>query len=257
MLLPGIIPVLLMKNKGLYKGIKFKNHIYVGDPINTVKIFNDKQVDELIIFDIEASKKNIPPDVDYIQNIVSEAFMPVAYGGGIKDAETANRLFRCGVEKIILNTAVFKNPHLIRELSGKFGSQSVVISLDIKKNFFGNWVCTILSGTKSISGSPLEWALKFQELGAGEIILNHIDNDGKMKGYDLDLIKFFTHKLSIPVVACGGAGNTEHIKNALAAGAHACAAGSMFVFTGNLRGVLISYLEPQELQDIYRFQNSL
>lgn len=250
-MLPRIIPVLLIKNKGLYKGIKFKNHVYVGDPINTVKIFNDKQTDELIIFDIEASKKNAPPDVNYIQSIISEAFMPVGYGGGINDVETASRLFRCGVEKIILNTAAFRNPLLIQELAKKFGSQSVVVSLDIKKNLFGKKVCTILSGTKTVSGSPLEWALKFQELGAGEIILNDIDNDGMMKGYNLELVNFFSGKLKIPIVACGGAGHVNHFKDALRSGAHACAAGSMFVFKGKIRGVLISYISQSELMDLY------
>jgi cyclase len=251
MLLPRIIPVLLIKNKGLYKGIKFKNHVYVGDPINTVKIFNDKQADELIILDIEASKKNTPPDVNYIQSIISEAFMPVGYGGGINDAETASRLFRCGVEKIILNTAAFRNPLFVRELAKKFGSQSVVISLDIKKNLFGKCVCTILSGTKTVSGSPLEWALRFQELGAGEIILNNVDNDGIMEGYDLKQLKLFSDKLKIPVVACGGAGHVSHLKDALRSGAHACAAGSMFVFQGKLRGVLISYLSQIEMKELY------
>jgi cyclase len=254
MLLPRIIPVLLIKNKGLYKGIKFKNHVYVGDPINTVKIFNDKQVDELIILDIEASKKNTPPDVNYIQSIISEAFMPVGYGGGISDVETATRLFQCGVEKIILNTAAFRNPLLVQELAKKFGSQSVVISLDIKKNIFGKSVCTILSGTKTVSGSPLEWALKFQEFGAGEIILNNVDNDGSMEGYDLKQLKLFGEKLKIPVVACGGAGNAAHLKDALRSGAHGCAAGSMFVFQGKLRGVLISYLSQSELKDLYDFR---
>lgn len=251
MLLPRIIPVLLIKNKGLYKGIKFKNHVYVGDPINTVKIFNDKQVDEIILLDIVASKTNSQPDIGYIESIVSEALMPVGYGGGIKDAETASQLFRCGVEKIILNTAAFKNPALVRAFSDRFGSQSVVVSLDIKKNFFGKRVCTIQSGTKTVKGNPLEWAMKFQELGAGEIILNNIDKDGKMDGYDVELIKTFSHNLKVPLVVSGGAGNILHFKEALEAGAHACAAGSMFVFQGKLRGILISYPSQEQLKEIY------
>ncbi|MCX8080324.1 MAG: AglZ/HisF2 family acetamidino modification protein [Bacteroidia bacterium] len=250
MLLPRVIPVLLLKNKGLYKGIKFKNHVYVGDPINTVKIFNDKQVDELIILDIEATISGKPPDVDYISNVVSEAFMPVAYGGGIKDVVTAAQLFKCGVEKVVLNTAAFQNPELIKALSERFGSQSVVVCLDYKKNWLGKYECRIHCGTRKVKGAPEEWAKKFETLGAGELILNSIDDDGSMAGYNLNMIKKISASLSIPVVACGGAGKLKHLKQALLSGAHACAAGSMFVFVGQLRGILINYPDPESIASL-------
>lgn len=250
--IPRIIPVLLLKNKGLYKGIKFQNHVYIGDPINTVKIFNDKEADELIILDIENSLNNKKPDVSYVKSIVSEAFMPVAYGGGIQSENDAIDLIKCGVEKIVLNTHAFIQPELISKLAYRIGSQSVVVSIDIKKNFFGKYECYIKSGTQKVKSklSPIEWAKKFEEFGAGEIMLNSIDRDGTMKGYDISIIKEFTSQLKIPVITCGGASNVNDFKLALENGAHACAAGSMFVFKGTLRGVLISYINMNEMMHV-------
>lgn len=249
MIIPRIIPVLLLKNRGLYKGVKFKEHVYIGDPINTVKIFNDKQVDELIILEIENSLKGKRPDIEFIKSIVSEAFMPVAYGGGISCEEDAIALIRCGVEKIVLNTSAFLNPRLIHQLSSKLGAQSVVVSIDVKKSFFGKYECYIKSGTEKVKDNktPIEWAKLFQESGAGEIMLNSINRDGTMKGYDIALLKEFASHLKIPIIACGGAKSTDDFKLALQNGAHACAAGSMFVFKGPLRGVLISYINLTDL----------
>lgn len=249
MLKTRIIPVLLMKKRGLYKGINFKNHKYVGDPINTVKIFNDKEVDELILLDIEASKLNKPIDFSYIKEVVSEAFMPVSYGGGIKTVEDAKKLFALGVEKIVLNTNAVLNPDLVRELVDVFGSQSIIFSLDVKKTLFGERVF-IKSGIEKTKFLPQALALKMQELGVGEIILNNIDRDGTFKGYDIDLIKKITSITKIPVVALGGAKDLEDLRKAIDAGAHACAAGAMFVYHGPHRAVLISYPKYDELRKI-------
>ena len=250
MLRTRIIPVLLMKNRGFYKGIKFKNHKYVGDPINTIKIFNEKEVDELIILDIEASKKSKAIDFEYLKDVVSEAFMPIGYGGGIKSVEDARKLFSIGIEKIILNTYAMLNLNLVKELVDTFGSQSIVFSLDVKKNFFGQRHVYIFSGSKNTKQNPIDVAIKMQNLGVGEIILNNIDRDGTFLGYDLDLIRKISSVLSIPLIACGGAKNLEDFKLAKEAGAHACAAGAMFVFHMPHRAVVISYPKYEELKKI-------
>ncbi len=249
MLKTRIIPVLLIKNRGLYKGIKFQNHKYVGDPINTVKIFNDKEVDEIVILDIEASKLNKEIDFDYIKDVVSEAFMPLAYGGGIKSYEEAKKLISLGIEKIVLNTYAILNFDLIRKLVDKFGSQSVVFSLDVKKTDHGRKVF-IKSGTQETQYDPVELAKIMEELGVGEIILNNIDKDGTLTGYDLELIKIVSKELKIPLVAAGGAKELEDFKRAKESGAHACAAGAMFVFYGPHRAVLISYPKYDKLKKL-------
>ncbi|MCS6956146.1 MAG: AglZ/HisF2 family acetamidino modification protein [Candidatus Calescibacterium sp.] len=243
-----VIPVLLLKKRGLYKGIKFKDHKYVGDPINTVRIFNEKEVDELIILDIEAHKVGI--DFEYLKEVVSEAFIPIGYGGGIKSIEDAKKLFSIGIEKIILNTYAILNPELIRNLSEVFGSQSIVFSLDVKKNLFGKYSVYIKAGKEKTKYDPIDIATKMEKLGAGEILLNDIDRDGTFKGYNLELIKQISSKLSIPLIACGGAKEILDFKKAKQAGAHACAAGSMFVFHMPHRAVIISYPSEKELEQI-------
>ncbi len=252
MLKTRVIPVLLMKNGGLYKGVKFKNHQYVGDPINTVKIFNDKEVDELVIFDIEASMLNKPINFELLENIAGEAFMPIAYGGGIKTLEDAQKLFSLGIEKVILNTSAIENIDLVKKLVNSYGSQSVVFCLDVKKSFFGKYEVFSYSGSKKIKILPIELAKKMENLGVGEIIVNSIDNDGVMKGYDLDLIKEIATKLTIPVIACGGARNLEDFKKAKEIGAHGCAAGSMFVYNGVHKAVLISYPKYEQLCELFK-----
>lgn len=252
MLKTRVIPVLLMKNNGLYKGVGFKNHKYIGDPINTVKIFNDKEVDELVIFDIEASRLNRNINFKMIQDIASEAFMPIAYGGGIKTIEDAKKLFNLGVEKVILNTCALENNQLIKDLVDIFGSQSIVFCLDIKKSFFGNYYIYTYSGTKKLKIAPTEIAKQMQDLGVGEIIVNSIDNDGLMQGYDLNIIKEISNSLNIPVIACGGAGKLEDFKQAKENGAHGCAAGSMFVYHQKHKAVLINYPEYTELEKLFK-----
>lgn len=235
-----------MKNRGLYKGIQFKNHKYVGDPINTVRIFNEKEVDELIIFDIEASLKDKPIDFEYLEIVVSEAFMPIGYGGGIKSVEDAKKLFKIGIEKVILNTYAVLNFNLVKDLVEAFGSQSIVFCLDVKRTFWGKRVF-IKSGTTKTKYTPLELVKIMEDLGVGEIIVNSIDMDGTFKGYDLDLIREIAKNLKIPVIASGGAGSIQDFKKAKDAGAHACAAGSMFVFHMPHRAVVISYPKYEDL----------
>ena len=250
MLRTRVITVLLIKEGGLYKGEKFKNHKYVGDPINTVKIFNDKLVDELVLLDIGVSLNGSDIDYELIEEIAGEAFMPVAYGGGISSLEQAQKIISLGIEKIIINTAAIDNPSLIEELVEVLGSQSVVFSLDVKPDLFGKHRAYARAGTKKVKENILAIALKMQELGVGEIILNSIHLEGTKKGYDLKLINQLTSELEIPLIALGGAANIDHMIKAKEAGAHGLAAGTMFVFQGPLKGVLITYLKENELNKI-------
>jgi len=250
MLLTRVIPILLIKDGGLYKGKKFKNHRYVGDPINTVRIFNDKQVDELVLLDIGASLNGTAINYELLEEIAGEAFMPVAYGGGIGSVDQAKRIISSGIEKIILNTAAIEKPSLINDLVKVFGSQSIVFSLDTRTDLFGVNKVYAKAGTKRVKENILEMALKMQEQGVGEIILNSIDLEGTGRGYNLRLINKLTKILEVPLIAAGGAANIDHMIEAKKAGAHGLAAGTMFVFHGPLKGVLITYLKENELNYI-------
>ena len=245
-----VIPILLIKNKGLYKGIRFKNHKYVGDPINAVKIFNEKEVDELVILDIEASKKNKSFSFEHIKDIVSEAFMPVAFGGGIWSLETARQLFHVGIEKIIINSAAYYKDRLISEIAKIFGSQSVVVSVDVKKGLFGKYSLYSYSGIKKEKKNLIDHVKNIEEKGAGEIIISNIGCDGLLNGYDLELVKSVSDSVNIPVIANCGAGKISNFKAAKRSGATAVAAGSMFVFQGPHKAVLIKYPDCEELQSI-------
>jgi len=236
-----IIPVLLIQNGGLVKSKKFSNYTYVGDPINAVKIFNDKEVDEIIILDIDASKANRGPNFDKIAEITSEAFMPLAYGGGITKLEEAEKLYYSGIEKVVLNSVLFSKPELVSQIAVKYGNQSVIASIDVKKNLFGKYKIFSHSDKKTPSNSVKEFAVKLEELGVGEIFLNSVDRDGTYKGYDLDLINEVAHSIQIPLVICGGASDKTDFIKAEQAGASAMAAGSMFVFQRPHNAVLISY----------------
>jgi cyclase len=236
-----IIPVLLLNGGGLYKTVKFKNAVYVGDPMNTVKIFNEKEADELVVLDYNASKDNRPIDYKKIGEIAGEAFMPMAYGGGIKTLEDAIRVFGAGYEKIVLNSILFEDISLIKKIGDIYGAQAVVCAIDVKKNLLGKYKVYAHSGTKSTGYSPAEWAKKLEASGAGEILVNSIDMDGTWNGYDLDLIKLIAPEVGIPVIACGGAGQVNDLKAAVGAGASAVAAGSMFVYQKKGMGVLISF----------------
>jgi len=252
MLKTRVIPCLLLRNNGLVKTVKFKDPKYVGDPINAVKIFNDKEVDELVFLDITATNENRGPAFKVISEIASECFMPLGYGGGIRTMDDIQRIFALGVEKVIINSSAHSNPSLVSAAAASFGSQSIVVSMDVKKNFFGKYTVHTCSGTKSTSTGPVEYARKMVELGAGELIVNSIDRDGTMGGMDTNLIAMVTAAVNIPVVACGGAGTIEHLHEAVSrGGASAVAAGSMFVFQGKHRAVLISYPEREQLDRIF------
>jgi cyclase len=246
-----VIPSLLLKDQGLVKTVNFKNPKYVGDPINAVRIFNEKEVHELVFLDITASIEKRSPRFDIISNIASECFMPLGYGGGIKTLEQAKKLFGLGVEKIIINSYAIENPLFIRNLADMVGSQSVVVSIDVKKNFFGKYETYVLSGTTKTPWDPISWAQEAERLGAGEIILNSVDRDGTMKGYDISLIKNVSGSVNIPVVACGGAGTVNDFSTAVyEGGASAIAAGSMFVYYGKYRAVLINFPDDEELKSV-------
>jgi len=252
MFLPRVIPVLLLKGKGLVKTVKFKDQKYIGDPINAVKIFNDLKADELVFLDIMASKEGRTVSVDLVKDIGDEAFMPFGVGGGINDIKQIELLLKAGAEKVVINTNAVLKPGLVEEAAKIFGSQSIVVSLDVKKSLFGKYGCWIKDGSENAKIDPIEFAKKAEDLGAGELIINSIDLDGMMTGYDIELIKSIADIVSVPVVACGGAGNLEHLKEAYFDGnAHALAAGSMFVFHGPRRAVLINYPSKSELKQLF------
>lgn len=244
-----VIPCLLLKESGLVKTEKFKKPKYLGDPINIVKIFNDKEVDELIFLDINSSKYNKQINYEMISKIASECFMPLSYGGGIKNIDEIRNLLKIGVEKVAINSSTVNYPDLINEASKIFGSSTIIASIDVKKNFFGKYEVWINGGSLNTKINPVDHAKKMEQLGAGEILINSIDRDGTMNGYDIKLVKIISDSVNIPVIACGGAGNIQHLKEAVDIGnASAVAAGSMFVFQGPHKAVLISYPTQEELK---------
>jgi cyclase len=251
MIRPRVIPALLLQGQGLVKTIKFKEPIYLGDPINIVRIFNEKEVDELVFLDINATNENRPPAFKMLANITSECFMPLGYGGGIRTLDDIKALLSIGIEKIILNTSAVENPMLVHAAADYAGSQAVVISIDVKKNFLGKYEVCIRGGRKGTGLDPLKHAMEMEKRGAGELFINSIDRDGTMQGYDLELIRRVSDAVSIPLVACGGAGKLQDLADAInMGGASAAAAGSLFVFQGPLRGVLISYPSQAELKQV-------
>jgi len=236
-----IIPVLLLSKGGLYKTVKFQKPQYIGDPINAVKIFNEKEADELILLDYTASKEKRTIDYTKIAEIAGEAFMPMAYGGAIQNFNDAKKVFDGGYEKVVLNSILFSTPALIGEIASVYGAQAVVGSMDVKKNLFGNYKVFSHSGTTNTGLDPVDWAKKLEQLGIGEIMINTIDRDGTWEGYDATLISKVAHAVSVPLIACGGAAGMDDFKKAVEAGASAVAAGSMFVYQKKGMGVLISF----------------
>jgi len=243
MLYPRIIPCLLVHNKGLVKTLKFKDPKYVGDPINAVKIFNEKEVDELIVVDIDASANKKEPDYKMIENLAVECRMPLCYGGGIKTVDQAQRIFNLGVEKIAISSVAIENPTIVTDMAMRVGNQSVVVVMDIrKKSFSSKYEIWTYNGTKNTGLNPVEFAKDMEKLGAGEIVLNSIDADGEMKGYDLNIIQRVREVINIPMTVLGGAGSLEDIGEIIRQhGIIGAAAGSLFVFKGKYRAVLISY----------------
>jgi cyclase len=253
MLRPRIIPSLLIQDNGLVKTVNFKNPKYVGDPINAVKIFNEKEVDELAVFDIDASVKNLEPNYSLIERLASQSRMPLCYGGGVKTVEQAQRIFSLGIEKIALSSAVLEKPSLITEIAGRVGAQSVIVVLDVKKKMFGGYEVYVNNGKKGTGINPFKFIEDAQKLGAGEIIINSIDQDGVMKGYDLNLIDQARSRTSLPMTVLGGAGSLEDIKKVIDKyKVIGVAAGSLFVFKGVYKAVLINYPNKEEKNKLYR-----
>lgn len=256
MLRPRIIPSLLIHDKGLVKTVKFKDHKYIGDPINAVKIFNEKEVDELAIFDIDATVLGYEPNYILIEKLANQSRMPLCYGGGVKTVKQAQRIFSLGVEKIALSSSIIQNPNLIAEISEKVGSQSVIVVLDVKKKLLGGYEICTHNGKKKTGISPVKFAKIAQKLGAGELIINSIDNDGMMNGFDMNIIAKVREEITIPLTVLGGAGNIEDIKKViLKNGIIGVAAGSLFVFRGVYKAVLINYPSKEEKNNIYKSLN--
>lgn len=252
---PRIIPVLLIDDQDLVKTIQFGERTYLGDPVNAVKIFNRKGIDELAILDIGATKNGRVPDFEILKDIASQAFMPLSYGGGICSVEQAKELAKIGYEKVVINTQLIKGPETVRRIVEVLGSQSVVASIDAKM-IKGKYACAICDGQEVVKESPITLAQKAEELGCGEILINSIDRDGTMTGYDIRLVKNIVKAVGIPVTACGGAGGIEDLKAVLQEGhAHAAAGGSMFVYYGRLKAVLITAPTEEELVRIGIFSH--
>lgn len=249
MLRTRIIPTLLLRNESLIKTVKFDKFTYIGDPANTVRIFNELEVDELLFLDVTASQEKRKPNIKILSDIAKECFMPLGYGGGITTLDDAKMIFDTGFEKISLNTSIIKNPTLITQIAKHYGSQAVIASIDVKRNLFGtNKVC-YQGGKKRINKEPIEFAQMVADYGAGEILLTSVDREGSWSGFDIELVSKISSSVNIPVIAHGGAGNLSHILDVIRlANASAVALGSMVVFQKKGMGVLINY--PDELYKI-------
>jgi cyclase len=242
---PRVIPCLLLRGNGLVKTRRFRDPVYVGDPVNAVRIFSEKEADEIVVLDIDASREGREPNYELVAEIAGEAFMPVAYGGGVRTLEQMRRLIRSGVEKVVVNSATVESTTVLSEGAAVFGSQAIVGGIDVKRTLLGGYRVVAKSGTVEAKVGLDEHLARLVAAGAGEIFLNSVDRDGTMGGYDLDLIRKVALRVTVPVVACGGAGKLEHLSDAIRdGGASAVAAGSLFVFHGKHRAVLINY--PKE-----------
>lgn len=245
---PRVIPVLLLKGNVLVKSIGFKNPKYIGDPINAVKIYNDLKADELVFLDIEATKEKRLISLDFVKDVGEEANMPFAVGGGIRSLEDIRSIIAAGAEKVVINSYAVENPDFIADAADAFGSSTIAICIDVKKKLFGGLQTWTMAGTKASGFSPAAFAKLMEEKGAGEIIIQSIEKDGEMNGYDISLVKQIAEAVTIPVIALGGAGNMQHLKDGFEKGyANGLAGGSMFVYQGTKRGVLVSYPEKEEM----------
>jgi cyclase len=256
MLRPRIIPVLLLHENGLVKTVNFKSPKYVGDPINAVRIFNEKEVDELAFFDINATVNNKEPDYVLIEKLANQSRMPLCYGGGVKTVAQAQKIFGLGIEKIALSAAAINNPELVTEIAQRVGSQSVIVVLDVKKKFLGGYEVYTHNGKKATGLNPFQVAKELEDRGVGEIIINAIDQDGVMKGYDMQLIDKIAEVISIPLTVVGGAGTLIDIEKVIEKhGVIGVAAGSLFVFKGPYKAVLINYPSRVEKDKIFNIVN--
>ena len=248
MLRTRIIPALLLRNESLVKTVKFGKFTYVGDPANTVRIFNELEVDELLFLDISASREKRGPNLKVLRDIADECFMPLGYGGGIKTFGDGKAIFEIGFEKVVVNFSSFKKSNLINDLSKHFGSQAIIASIDVRKTLFGGQKVFTLNGTRNTFNNPITWAKKVEEMGAGEILLTSIDHEGTWNGFDYELVQSVADAVSIPVIAHGGAGTIEHIQNVVKEShASAVALGSMVVFQKKGMGVLVNFPDKREL----------
>lgn len=249
---PRVIPVLLLKGNGLVKSVRFREHRYIGDPVNAVRIFNDLKADELVFLDILAGKENRTISLDFVKNVGEEVNMPFAVGGGIRTIHQIQDILRAGAEKVVINTQAALDPSFIRQASENFGSSTITVCIDVKKKLFGQEQAWIVNGTKSTGKSPEEFARLMEEMGAGEIIIQSIERDGTMQGYDTDLIRKISEAVKIPVVALGGAGSVADLRSAIQLSfASAVAAGSLFVYHGPRKAVLVNYPNHTELVTMF------
>lgn len=248
MLKHRVIPLLLLHRGGLYKTERFKKPKYVGDPINAIRIFNEKEVDELIVLDIDASREGREPNYGLIEDFASECFMPLAYGGGISRVDQAERLFSLGVEKVCVQTAFLGRTTLVTELAARYGAQAIVVSIDLKRDLFGRPKAYLASTGKSLPTDWLELVKSAAVQGAGELLLNCVDKDGTMAHPDLSVIQQAAAQINIPLIAAGGVASMSDIRDLIEAGASAVAAGAFFVFNGPHKAVLITYPKYDELE---------
>jgi cyclase len=247
-----VIPCLLLRGTGFVKTVRFRDPTYLGDPLNTLKIFNEKEVDEVIVLDIAATREGKGPNYGLIGEMASECFMPLTYGGGIRTVQEAERILQLGVEKVSLNAATVERPELITDIAQRFGSQSVVVSIDVKRKTLGGREVVTRGGTVRTGLEPVAFARHVESRGAGEVLLTSVDRDGTMSGYDLELTRQACSALTIPLVACGGAGSIADLGAAVKEGqVSAVAAGSLFVFHGPHRAVLISFPSRDELDGAF------
>jgi cyclase len=250
---PRIIPILLVKDRSLVKSVRFKDHKYIGDPLNATRIFNDLKADELIFLDIEASRKNKLISLDLIREVGEEARMPFAAGGGIRSVDDIQKIIKAGAEKVVVCTRAGQEPEFIKNAAERFGSTTISVCIDVKRSWFTGQRTRILNGRRPTVFDPVEFAQLMEEMGAGELIIQSIDHDGTMSGYDLELTKMVSNAVGIPTVALGGAGKLEDLGKAFQEGhANAVAAGSLFVYQSTKRGVLINYPTRYELQAVIR-----
>lgn len=245
-----IIPVLLLKGQGLVKTRKFREPTYLGDPINTVRIFNDMEVDEIVLLDISATPERRTPQMALLKEIAAEALFPLAYGGGVTDLDTASQIIESGFERIVINTACATHPEFVTRMCRELGASTVVGSMDVGSRWLRGESVYVSGGKTPIKASVTDWAKRLEDLGVGEIVVNSIDRDGEMTGYDLDLIRRVSDAVAIPVIACGGVSSFTNLSTAFTAGASAAAGGAVFVFKGKHRGVLIQYPHPSDRKEI-------
>jgi cyclase len=250
MLRTRVMPCLLLRRGALVKTIAFKQPSYVGDPVNAVHIFNEKEVDELILLDIGATPEGTPPPYDLIGRVATEAFMPLAYGGGLRSLDDVKRMLNLGVEKVVINTRAFELPEFVTEVAAEYGSQAVVVSVDARRHAKSGYEVYTRGGSLGTGSDPAQYAARMEQLGAGEIMVTSIEQDGTMKGYDLDLIRAVSAATRLPVIASGGAGSVADFGRAVREGAAACAAGAMVVYYGRNRAVLINFPDRRELDAV-------